>query len=158
MAQRDSGWPLYLSTAFICILGLWALYLWQLHLDRQWGEALAHRRTEAMVQPSPFSQRNVDLQVAPPVRVSELEVAASPTVTPTEPTVQPSTRDSVTPAIRSIVNHFLPISSSAGRPFPSPSAGQLTDLDAFGVEANTKTQPPPNSRSANRTTRFPHPS
>lgn len=80
MAQRDSGWPLYLSTALVCILGLWALYLWQLHLDEQWNESLALRRSEAIAQPAPRSFRPSEMQVAPPVRVSELEseLPASP--------------------------------------------------------------------------------
>lgn len=73
MAQRDSSWPLYLSTAFVCIVGLWALYLWQLRLDQQWNESLAMRRNEAIARPQPRPPRPGEMQVAPPVRISDLE-------------------------------------------------------------------------------------
>ncbi len=75
MSHRDSGWPLYVSTALVSILGLWALYLWQRRLDSDDNRQLSDARSVASRE-GETPQTRPRHRIAPPVRLTELRSAS----------------------------------------------------------------------------------
>ncbi|HRE99139.1 MAG TPA: hypothetical protein PLI18_01395 [Pirellulaceae bacterium] len=75
MSHRDSGWPLYVSTALVSILGLWALYLWQRRLDSDDNRQLSVARSVAGREGETPQSRSRH-RIAPPVRLTELRSAS----------------------------------------------------------------------------------
>lgn len=74
MLRRDSGWPLYVGTAVIGILGLWTTYLLQLRLDAKREQTLAALRSSAhergtasadWISPSRLAPAKLDSIAAP---------------------------------------------------------------------------------------------